>query len=145
MALFGGSDQDVPVTYDDVHLLDLRRNVWMQPTATGVSRPVGRDGHTMVRAPAVRLPCASRASHTPAVIIIRSAPNAASWRLRTRPPPAAAIDSSHHNARLLTLSPRYPVTPSPGHLSPVNPPPSGGHRRDCLHLRRDQRGGRQAQ
>jgi len=48
MALFGGSDQDVPVTYDDVHLLDLRRNVWMQPTATGVSRPVGRDGHTMV-------------------------------------------------------------------------------------------------
>ncbi|KAL3920998.1 MAG: hypothetical protein SGPRY_005054, partial [Prymnesium sp.] len=48
MAVFGGSDQDVPVTYDDVHLLDLRRNVWMQPTATGVSRPVGRDGHSMV-------------------------------------------------------------------------------------------------
>jgi len=48
MVLFGGSDPDIPVSYGDVHLLDLRRNLWTQPTATGVSRPVGRDGHSMV-------------------------------------------------------------------------------------------------
>ena len=48
LAIFGGVDQEVPISYADVHLYDLRRNQWMQTTAVGSELPAGRDGHSMV-------------------------------------------------------------------------------------------------
>ena len=49
LAIYGGSNPQVPVHYSDVHILDIARNVWIQPSAVSSSnQPVGRDGHSMV-------------------------------------------------------------------------------------------------
>ena len=48
LAVFGGSNPDVPVFFGDLHLYDIARNTWLQPAPTSSSlRPGGRDGHTM--------------------------------------------------------------------------------------------------
>ena len=81
LAIFGGVDQEVPISYADVHLYDLRRNQWMQTTAIGSELPAGRDGHSMVaieQAPSA--PGASTAlCPTPASTVVAS----------TAPSPAA--------------------------------------------------------
>ena len=49
LAVFGGSNQDVPVFFGDVHIYDVARDHWIQPVAsTPAPRPDGRDGHSMV-------------------------------------------------------------------------------------------------
>jgi len=49
LALYGGSNQEVPVFFSDVHILDIARSRWIQPVAVSTSnQPVGRDGHSMV-------------------------------------------------------------------------------------------------
>jgi len=45
----GGSNQEIPMFFGDVHMLDIARNVWMQPApASSRTVPAGRDGHAMV-------------------------------------------------------------------------------------------------
>lgn len=49
LAIFGGSNQDVPVFFADVHIYDVARNSWIQPAVSTPSpQPDGRDGHSMV-------------------------------------------------------------------------------------------------
>jgi len=49
LAVFGGSNQDVPVFFGDVHIYDMNRGMWFQPAVSNVAAaPDGRDGHSMV-------------------------------------------------------------------------------------------------
>ena len=48
VAVFGGSNQDIPIFFADVHIYDLARNHWIQPVVSSLTRPDGRDGHSMV-------------------------------------------------------------------------------------------------
>ena len=49
LIISGGSNQEIPVFFGDVHMLDIARNVWMQPApASSSTVPAGRDGHAMV-------------------------------------------------------------------------------------------------
>ena len=49
LIISGGSNQEIRVFFGDVHMLDIARNVWMQPApASSSTVPAGRDGHAMV-------------------------------------------------------------------------------------------------
>lgn len=49
LAVFGGSNQDVPAFYNDVHIFDMNRHTWIQPAVSSVQpTPNGRDGHSMI-------------------------------------------------------------------------------------------------
>ena len=49
LAVFGGSNQDIPVFFADVHIYDISRNHWIQPVLASPSpAPDGREGHSMV-------------------------------------------------------------------------------------------------
>ena len=49
LCIFGGSNEDVPIFYNDVRIYDMNRNTWMTPTvSTTTAAPDGRDGHSMI-------------------------------------------------------------------------------------------------
>ena len=92
VAIFGGSNQDVPVFFGDVHILDIKRNLWIQPTPTGSSSPAGRDGHTMVCTRLCRRHTAARHADRPLTLGLPltatpAAPAAAPTAVPTAPTP----------------------------------------------------------